>query len=165
MFVDSSVIIAILSKEADAAALADWIDVGGCMTLALVILESTMRLVSKLNLDPVLAERRVQAFLEAAQIRLAPMDGMTAAWRSRLLLIAGRAGGAKLNSIWPIACLMPAQRRRAFRFFTKGKIFSIRIWHLQKHTPRQSMYKEYYDHRLSCQSCDTSQHPESLLRH
>ncbi len=40
------------------------------MTLALVILESTMRLASKLNLDPVLAERRVQAFLEAAQIRL-----------------------------------------------------------------------------------------------
>ena len=69
------------------------------MTLALVILESTMRLVSKLNLDPVLAERRVQAFLAAAQIRLAPMDGMTASLAVEALADCwqGRGRQAQLN--------------------------------------------------------------------
>lgn len=124
MFIDSSVIVAILSKEADAAELADRIEVGGCITSALVILESAMRLSTKLNLDPVLVERRIQFFLEEAQITLAPMDGVTASLAVKAFADYGKGRGhpAQLNLA---DCLSYAcAKAQGVPLLYKGKDFS-----------------------------------------
>ncbi len=78
MFIDTSVIVAILSKEDDAAALAERIEAASCMTSSLVILESVMRLVTKPRLDPLLVEARVWNFIAEARVALAPLDAGTA---------------------------------------------------------------------------------------
>ncbi|MDX5933073.1 type II toxin-antitoxin system VapC family toxin [Acidiphilium acidophilum] len=124
MFIDSSVIVAILSKEADAAELADRIEVGRCITSALVILESAMRLSTKLNLDPVLVEGRIQAFLEEAQIGLAPMDGITASLAVKAFADYGKGRGhpAQLNLA---DCLSYAcAKAQGVPLLYKGKDFS-----------------------------------------
>ena len=43
MFIDTSVVVAILSKEPDATEFANRIEAGKCITSALVILEAAMR--------------------------------------------------------------------------------------------------------------------------
>jgi ribonuclease VapC len=124
VFIDSSVIVAILSKEADAAELANRIEVGGCITSALVILESAMRLSTKLNLDPVLVERRIQVFLEEAQIGLAPMDGITASLAVKAFADYGKGRGhpAQLNLA---DCLSYAcAKAQGVPLLYKGKDFS-----------------------------------------
>jgi ribonuclease VapC len=124
VFIDSSVIVAILSKEADAADLADRIEVGGCLTSALVILESAMRLSTKLNLDPILVERRIQSFLEEAQIALAPMDGVTASLAVKAFADYGKGRGhpAQLNLA---DCLSYAcAKAQGVPLLYKGKDFS-----------------------------------------
>ncbi len=124
MFIDSSVIVAILSKEDDAVELADRIEVGGCITSALVILESAMRLSTKLNLDPVLVERRIQAFLQGAQIGLVPMDGITASLAVKAFADYGKGRGhpAQLNLA---DCLSYAcAKAQSVRLLYKGKDFS-----------------------------------------
>lgn len=124
MFIDSSVIFAILSKEADAAELADRIEVGECITSALVILESAMRLSTKLDLDPVLVERRIQALLEEAQIALVPLDGIMASLAVKAFANYGKGRGhpAQLNLA---DCLSYAcAKAQGVPLLYKGKDFS-----------------------------------------
>jgi ribonuclease VapC len=75
MFIDSSVIVAILSREPDATEFANRLVPGKCLTSALVILESTMRLASKLRADPLQVFEHIEFLRSEAQIGLAPMDG------------------------------------------------------------------------------------------
>ena len=80
MFIDTSVIVATLSNEDDAAALAERIEAAPLrVTSALVFLEATMRLSTKLAIHPLAVEKRIQAFLTEADIGFAPMDEHTAA--------------------------------------------------------------------------------------
>jgi ribonuclease VapC len=74
VFIDTSVIVAILSKEPDATEFANQIEAAEGLTSALVILESAMILSTKLGLDPVVVETRIQAFLHEARIKLADSD-------------------------------------------------------------------------------------------
>jgi ribonuclease VapC len=99
MFIDTSVIVAILSKEPDATVFANRIEAGECITSALVILEAAMRLSTKLGLDPVVVGQRIQAFLDEAQITLAPMDTMTASLAVKAFADYGKGRGhpAQLN--------------------------------------------------------------------
>ncbi|MGK9051347.1 type II toxin-antitoxin system VapC family toxin [Neorhizobium petrolearium] len=75
MFVDSSVVIAILSKEDDAEHFLEQLygAVGRC-TSPLVVLEATMRLTSKMRVDPIEAEAAVEGFLERAAIDIVPIE-------------------------------------------------------------------------------------------
>lgn len=124
MFIDTSVIVAILSKEPDATEFANRIEVADCITSALVILESTMRLSTKLAIDPVAVERRIQAFLDEAQITLAPMDAITASLAVKAFSDYGKGRGhpAQLNLA---DCLSYAcAKAQGVPLMYKGKDFS-----------------------------------------
>lgn len=100
MFVDTSVVVAVLSDEDDAG---DWSGklerTSGKVTSALVILEATMRLSTLLAVEPSVAGAAVEAFLTAADIEIVPID----AGEARLAVEAfsnygkGRGHPAQLN--------------------------------------------------------------------
>ncbi len=74
--------------------------------------------------QPVLVERRVQAFLEEVQIGLAPMDGMTASLAVKAFADYGRGRGhqARLNLA---DCLSYAcAKAQGVPLLYKGKDFS-----------------------------------------
>lgn len=75
MFIDTSVIVAIFSREPDAS---DFIKIlentPVKTTSALVILEASMRLSTKLSVDPSVAESDIAAFLENSEISVIPID-------------------------------------------------------------------------------------------
>jgi ribonuclease VapC len=79
MFVDSSVVVALLAAEPDADRFAEKIAAATApITSGLVTLESAMRLSSLLDLDPVFVEERIRALLEEAAIAIVPIDGAVA---------------------------------------------------------------------------------------
>ena len=100
---------------------------GSALTSALVILESAMRLSTKLGIDPVVVKQRIQAFLEEARITLAPMDGATASLAVKAFADYGKGRGHPAptqSGRLPVLCLCkgarcsaPLQRKR---FFTHG---------------------------------------------
>jgi len=74
MFIDTSVIVAILSSEPDATEFSNKIEAAApCCTSALVILEAAMRLSTKLGVDPVEVEKRIWALMDEAGITLVPV--------------------------------------------------------------------------------------------
>ena len=124
MFIDTSVIVAILSNEPDATAFANKIETADCCTSALVILEAAMRLSTKLRIDPVEVERRIQALLGEANITLAPMDARTASLAVKAFADYGKGRGhpAQLNLA---DCLSYAcAKAQGIPLLYKGKDFS-----------------------------------------
>jgi ribonuclease VapC len=124
MFIDTSVIVAILSKEPDATEFANKIEAAECCTSALVILEAATRLSTKLGIDPVEVERRIQALLDEAKITLAPMDAKTASLAVKAFADYGKGRGhpAQLNLA---DCLSYAcAKAQNISLLYKGKNFS-----------------------------------------
>ncbi|MDB5534215.1 MAG: hypothetical protein JWO28_2530 [Hyphomicrobiales bacterium] len=75
MFVDTSVVVAILSSEDDAAEWADRLEQAPRrMTSALVVLEAVMRLSTKLSVEPMEVEAIIGDFLREAEIETVPID-------------------------------------------------------------------------------------------
>lgn len=100
MFVDTSVVVALLAGESDAGVFAEKIAAStGPITSGLVILEAAMRLSSLLDLDPVFVEDRIRALLEEANIKIVPIDGViaTAAVAAFATYGKGRGHPAQLN--------------------------------------------------------------------
>jgi ribonuclease VapC len=100
MFIDTSVIVAILSKEPEATEFANRIQAAGtCCTSALVVLEAAMRLSSKLGIHPVEVDKHIQALLVEADITLVPMDTKTASLAVQAFADYGKGRGhpAQLN--------------------------------------------------------------------
>lgn len=100
MFIDTSVIVALLADETDAALYADRIaQASERFTSALVVLEASMRLASLLDLDPVMVETRIQALLREADVSLLPIDGPVATVAVRAFADYGKGRGhpARLN--------------------------------------------------------------------
>ncbi len=124
MFIDTSVIVAILSKESDATEFANKIEATPCCTSALVILEAAMRLSAKLGIDPVAVEQRIQALMDEARITLAPMDARTASLAIKAFADYGKGRGhpAQLNLA---DCLSYAcAKAQSIPLLYKGKDFS-----------------------------------------
>lgn len=124
MFIDTSVIVAILSKEPDATEFANKIEGSDCCTSALVILEAAMRLSTKLAIDPMDVEQRIQALIKEARITLAPMDARTATLAVRAFADYGKGRGhpAQLNLA---DCLSYAcAKAQNIPLLYKGKDFS-----------------------------------------
>jgi ribonuclease VapC len=124
MFIDTSVIVAILSKESDATEFANKIEAAQCCTSALVILEAAMRLATKLGIDPVAVEQRIQALMDEARITIAPMDARTASLAIKAFADYGKGRGhpAQLNSA---DCLSYAcAKAQSIPLLSKGKDFS-----------------------------------------
>jgi ribonuclease VapC len=96
MFIDTSVIVAILAREPDATEFANRIAAAASRcTSALVILEAAMRLATKLNVEPVEVHRHIQALLDEADITLAPMDAGTASLAVQAFADYGKGRGHK----------------------------------------------------------------------
>jgi ribonuclease VapC len=124
MFIDTSVIVAILSKESDATEFSNKIEAAECCTSALVILEAVMRLSTKLGIDPVTVEQGIQAFMDEARITLAPMDAGTASLAIKAFADYGKGRGnpAQLNLA---DCLSYAcAKAQSIPLLYKGKDFS-----------------------------------------
>jgi len=100
MFIDTSVIVAILSQEEDAADLSARIEAAPIrLTSSLVLLEAAMRLSTKLAVHPIAVDMQLQRFLSQARISLAPMDEQTASIAIKAFADYGKGRGhpAQLN--------------------------------------------------------------------
>lgn len=75
MFVDTSVIVAIFSKEEDAPQWISKIEAAeNLCTSALVVLEAAMRLSTKLDEDPLVIEQGLSDFFKEAKIKIVPIE-------------------------------------------------------------------------------------------
>ncbi|TPN37099.1 type II toxin-antitoxin system VapC family toxin [Mesorhizobium sp. B2-3-3] len=100
MFVDTSVVVAILSGEGDAAEWSNRIAAAPRkITSALVVLEAAMRLSTMLAIEPVVAEVAIEAFLREAEIEIVPIDASDAKLAIRAFSDYGKGRGhpAQLN--------------------------------------------------------------------
>lgn len=100
MFIDTSVIVALLAGEPEASDFAGRISIAQSrVTSGLVILEASMRLSTMLDLDPLLVESRVRLLLDEADIDILPIDGSIATASVRAFAAYGKGRGhpAQLN--------------------------------------------------------------------
>lgn len=100
MFVDTSVVVSILSGEADSVELAQRIEAApGNITSALVVLEAVMRLSTKLRIEPLEVEAAVAAFLSEARIEIVPIGNAAASLAVKAFSDYGKGRGhpAQLN--------------------------------------------------------------------
>ncbi|MCJ9671916.1 MULTISPECIES: type II toxin-antitoxin system VapC family toxin [unclassified Neorhizobium] len=75
MFVDTSVIVAIFSKEEDAQQWIGKIEAAESLcTSALVVLETAMRLSTKLDEDPLVIEQGLSDFFKETKIQIIPIE-------------------------------------------------------------------------------------------
>ena len=100
MFIDTSVVVALLAGEPDAGRFAARIAQAKVpITSGLVVLEAAMRLSTMLDLDPVLVETRIQALLDEAGIAVVPIDAAIAKQAVAAFAAYGKGRGhpAQLN--------------------------------------------------------------------
>jgi len=100
MFVDSSVIVAILADEPDADRFAAKLaEADRRYTSGLAILEAAMRLSSLLRVDPVDVEARIQQALDEARISVVPINASIAKRAVAAFAAYGKGRGhpAQLN--------------------------------------------------------------------
>ncbi|CEJ11321.1 Ribonuclease VapC28 [bacterium YEK0313] len=125
MFVDTSAIVAILAKEADADFFALKLAAAGqCYTSGLVILEAAMRLASLLQIDPREVEIDIQRLLTEANISVVAIDAGIARQAVAAFALYGKGRGhpAQLN----LADCMSYACAKAYRapLLFKGNDFS-----------------------------------------
>jgi len=125
MFVDTSVIVAILADEPDAGVFAAKLaDAPHRYTSGLVILEAAMRLSSLLRVDPVEVEARIQQVLGEARISVIPINAGIAKRAVAAFATFGKGRGhpAQLN----LADCMSYACAQAYRvpLLFKGNDFS-----------------------------------------
>ena len=125
MFIDTSVVVAILAGEADAA---DWSrkieQAPRRITSPLVMLEAAMRLSSLLAVEPVVAEAVIEAFLREAEVEVIPIEAGDAKIAIQAFSDYGKGRGhpAQLNLA---DCLSYASAKtRGVPLLYKGNDFS-----------------------------------------
>jgi ribonuclease VapC len=125
MFVDTSVVVAILSGEDDARDLAGQLQSAPIrITSVLVVLEAAMRLSTKLAVEPTEVETTIEDFLREAEIEVSPIDAHDG--QAAVLAFAqygkGRGHPAQLNLA---DCLSYAcAKNRKLPLLFKGNDFS-----------------------------------------
>ena len=125
MFVDTSVVIAILAGEEDAAEWSRRIGQAPIRTTSpLVVLEAAMRLSSILLVEPLVVETTIEAFLREAAIEVVPIEIGDAKLAIQAFSDYGKGRGhpAQLNLA---DCLSYASARsRGMPLLYKGQDFS-----------------------------------------
>lgn len=120
MFVDTSAIVAILSRESDAPELSRAIEAADtAVTSGLVLLEAAMRLSTKLDMHPSAVGEVLGRFLAQARIEIMPI-GKSEAFLAIDAFGAygkGRGGPAKLNiaDCMSYACAKSAGARLLYK--------------------------------------------------
>ncbi|KAA3450255.1 VapC toxin family PIN domain ribonuclease [Mesorhizobium sp. SARCC-RB16n] len=100
MVVDTSVVVAILSGEGDAGEWSNRIAAAPRkITSALVVLEASMRLSTMLAIEPVVAEKAIEALLHEAEIEIVSIDAGDAKLAIQAFSDYGKGSGhpAQLN--------------------------------------------------------------------
>lgn len=100
MFIDTSVIVALLANEPEAQGFAERIEASEVkLTSGLVILEASMRLGTMLDIDPILVEYQIRELLAEADIRVVAITGdvATKAVAAFSRFGKGRGHPARLN--------------------------------------------------------------------
>ena len=125
MFVDTSVVVAILADEEDAS---EWSGKIGQaakrITSPLVVLEAAMRLSSLLAVAPLIVETAIEAFLHQAEIEVVPIESGDAKLAIQAFSDYGKSRGhpAQLNLA---DCLSYASAKsRGMPLLYKGNDFS-----------------------------------------
>ncbi|PDQ19025.1 VapC toxin family PIN domain ribonuclease [Mesorhizobium sanjuanii] len=125
MFVDTSVVVAILSGEEDAVEWSNRIEAAPArITSALVVLEAAMRLSTMLAVQPGVAGDVIDAFLREAEIEIVPIDAGDAKLAIQAFSDYGKGRGlpAQLNLA---DCLSYAcAKNRSMSLLYKGNDFS-----------------------------------------
>jgi ribonuclease VapC len=125
MFVDTSVVVAILSGEDDALHWGSRIDQAPARaTSSLVVLEAVMRLSTKLAIEPMEVEMAVADFLREAEIDVVPIEEKEAKLAAQAFSDYGKGRGhpAQLNLA---DCLSYAcAKSRSIPLLYKGNDFS-----------------------------------------
>ncbi|MEO5758721.1 MAG: type II toxin-antitoxin system VapC family toxin [Mesorhizobium sp.] len=125
MFIDTSVVVAFLSGEEDAAEWSNRIEAAPArISSALVVLEATMRLSTMLAVEPLVAEAAIEAFLREAEIEIVPIEGGEAKLAIQAFSDYGKGRGhpAQLNLA---DCLSYAcAKSRGMPLLYKGNDFS-----------------------------------------
>ncbi|TPJ56071.1 MULTISPECIES: type II toxin-antitoxin system VapC family toxin [unclassified Mesorhizobium] len=125
MFVDTSVVVAILSGEGDAGEWSNRIAVAPRkITSALVVLEAAMRLSTMLAVEPLVAEVAIEAFLRESEIEIVPIGAGDAKLAVQAFSDYGKGRGhpAQLNLA---DCLSYAcAKSRGSALLYKGNDFS-----------------------------------------
>lgn len=125
MFVDTSVVIAILSEEDDADHWSERLEQNANkITSPLVVLEAAMRLSTKLANEPLATEAFIEAFLEQAEIEIVPIEASDAKLAIKAFSDYGKGcSPARLNLA---DCLSYAcAKSRKIPLLYKGRDFSL----------------------------------------
>ena len=125
MFVDTSVVIAILSEEDDADHWSERLEQNSNkITSPLVVLEAAMRLSTKLANEPLATEAFIEAFLEQAEIEIVPIEAGDAKLAIKAFSDYGKGRSpARLNLA---DCLSYAcAKSRNIPLLYKGRDFSL----------------------------------------
>jgi len=125
MFVDTSVVIAILSDEDDADHWSERLEQNSNkITSPLVVLEAAMRLSTKLANEPLATEAFIEAFLEQAEIEIVPIEAGDAKLAIKAFSDYGKGRSpARLNLA---DCLSYAcAKSRNIPLLYKGRDFSL----------------------------------------
>ncbi|MBN9550329.1 MAG: type II toxin-antitoxin system VapC family toxin [Alphaproteobacteria bacterium] len=125
MFIDTSVVVAILAGEEDAIEWSGRIEVASRrITSPLVVLEAAMRLSSMLAVQPAVAEAAIEAFLREAEVEVVPIESSDAKLATQAFSNYGKGRGhpAQLNLA---DCLSYASAKsRGMPLLYKGNDFS-----------------------------------------
>lgn len=125
MFVDTSVVVAILSAEDDATYWSERIESAEVpVTSALVILEAAMRLSTKLNVWPTDAEATIAAFLREAEIDAVPIDGGDAKMAVQAFADYGKGRGHPAQLDLADCLSYACAKNRGISLLYKGDDFS-----------------------------------------
>lgn len=126
IFIDTSVVIAILTSEGDATELSEAIEaVEYRATSTLVILEATMRLSTLLSLEPAQVTEIIDAFLSRGMIEIVPIEAADRSFAVEAFAQygKGRRHPARLNLA---DCLSYAcAKRRGLKLLYKGGDFAL----------------------------------------
>ena len=125
MFLDSSVLVAILSREDDALHWSRLLaETNGVFTSPLVVLETVMRLSTKLDLHPGLAMRVVNAALQEANVTVAPITEADGAVAIEAFARYGEGRGHKAQLNMADCMAYACARNRSLKLVYKGNDFA-----------------------------------------
>lgn len=125
MFVDTSVLVAILSREDDAETFSERLAVAAELcTSPLVVLEAVMRLSSKLDLSPARALASVNASLAEARISVVPITEADSATAVAAFETYGKGRGHKAQLNIADCLSYACAKNRGLRLLYKGNDFA-----------------------------------------
>ncbi|TIW00368.1 MAG: type II toxin-antitoxin system VapC family toxin [Mesorhizobium sp.] len=125
MFVDTSVVVAILADEEDAA---DWSGKIGQaarrITSPLVVLEAAVRLSTLLAVEPRIAETAIEAFLRQAEVEVVPIESGDAKLAIQAFADYGKGRGHPVQLNLADCLSYASAKSRGMSLLYKGNDFS-----------------------------------------